>query len=321
MNTPILLITFNRPSHTRRVLEAILAAEPKDLYVFQDGAREGNEADVVKCQQVRDVINELTMHRASCAVHHNYSPINLGCGPGPMTAINWFFENVEQGIIFEDDCVAHPDFFLYCESLLQKYMDDDQISFIGGCNYGQELTTNCSYDFGSGHHETWGWATWKRKWIEFNYTLEDFDKEEFARIIKYYYPSIRQQNYWLRIFDVVKENQCNNSCWDYQFYFSMWRKKRLAIYPRVNLVSNVGMGDDATHTQCNNPLLSRKFETIFPLIHPERITINRNLDNYLMRQFIIPYEYGWTGIKRLPYKLNSFIKHLVGHQGPWLKHK
>lgn len=97
MNTPILLITFNRPSHTRRVLEAILAAEPKDLYVFQDGAREGNEADVVKCQQVRDVINELvTKHQTPITLHTNYSSINLGCGPGPMTGISWFFDNVEQ---------------------------------------------------------------------------------------------------------------------------------------------------------------------------------------------------------------------------------
>ena len=45
MTPPVLLITFNRPEHTRRVLEAILAAQPHDLYVFQDGAREGNVDD------------------------------------------------------------------------------------------------------------------------------------------------------------------------------------------------------------------------------------------------------------------------------------
>ena len=52
---PILLITFNRPEHTRRVLESIMAAQPKDLYVFQDGAREGNENDIKKCAEVRQV--------------------------------------------------------------------------------------------------------------------------------------------------------------------------------------------------------------------------------------------------------------------------
>lgn len=46
MNTPILLITFNRPKHTCRVMEAIMAAQPKDLFVFQDGACDGHEGDL-----------------------------------------------------------------------------------------------------------------------------------------------------------------------------------------------------------------------------------------------------------------------------------
>lgn len=99
MQVPILLITFNRPDHTRKVLERILEANPKDLYIFQDGAREGNENDTIRCQQVRDVIAELvgcdklidgqqTLHSTRYTLHFYGSPVNLGCGPGPMTALN-----------------------------------------------------------------------------------------------------------------------------------------------------------------------------------------------------------------------------------------
>ena len=56
-STPILFITFNRPENTRRVLEAILAAKPKDLYVFQDGARQECDSDIVNCRQVREIID------------------------------------------------------------------------------------------------------------------------------------------------------------------------------------------------------------------------------------------------------------------------
>ena len=101
---PILLITFNRPEHTRRVLEAIMAAHPKELYVFQDGAREGNENDLRKCSEVRQVVESLTKNTDIC-LHTLYSDKNLGCGPGPATAITWFFDNVEQGMIFKDDCL------------------------------------------------------------------------------------------------------------------------------------------------------------------------------------------------------------------------
>ena len=73
--TPILLITFNRPDHTRRVLTEILKQEPQLLYVCQDGAREGNENDRIKCQEVRDVINELTS--AYAVAHPNFSLFTL----------------------------------------------------------------------------------------------------------------------------------------------------------------------------------------------------------------------------------------------------
>ena len=59
LNTPILLIIFNRPSHTRKVLEVIRMQQPKQLFVFQDGVRNNNENDIVKCPEVRNVVKEL----------------------------------------------------------------------------------------------------------------------------------------------------------------------------------------------------------------------------------------------------------------------
>ncbi len=319
MNTPILLITFNRPEHTRKVLEAIMAAQPKDLYVFQDGAREGNEKDLVNCPKVREVVQNL-VEGTETNLHTYYSERNLGCGPGPMTAISWFFSNINRGVIFEDDCLPHPDFFQYCEELLARYETNHQVSFIGGCNYG--CSSNYSYDFCSGHHQTWGWATWKRTWQSFDYRLDSFSRKDFKRIIKFYYPSLKEQEYWLDIFDAVKKDQINGTCWDYQFYFSCWRKQAFAICPSVNLVSNVGYGEDATHTSNGaNALLSRNVDPIMPLNHPDKVKLNKNIDKHLMKSYIIPYYYGVEGLKRLPYRLNKRIKRLVGHEGPWLKKK
>ena len=104
--TPILLITFNRPDHVRRVLPEILKQDPLDLYVCQDGAREGNENDRIKCQEVRDVVKELTAPYAAehkeFTLHTLYHKQNFGCGRGPYEAMSWFFRNVEKGIILED---------------------------------------------------------------------------------------------------------------------------------------------------------------------------------------------------------------------------
>ena len=89
MKTPVLLITFNRPDHVRRVLSAIRDARPASLYVFQDGAREGNAVDAEKCPEVRAVVQELVDW--DCDLHTFYADRNFGCGAGPMTGINWFF--------------------------------------------------------------------------------------------------------------------------------------------------------------------------------------------------------------------------------------
>ena len=109
--TPILLITFNRPDHVRQVLSEIRKQQSVQLFVCQDGAREGNVLDAERVQQVRDVITELVDW--PCELHTLYQDKNLGCGPGPAAGITWFFEHVEMGIILEDDAVPHPDFFEY----------------------------------------------------------------------------------------------------------------------------------------------------------------------------------------------------------------
>lgn len=321
MYPSVLLITFNRPDNTLRVLESILSAKPKELFVFQDGPRESNDTDIVKCGEVRKIIEDKKAF-SDTDIYTNYSDTNLGCGRGPSSAISWFFENVEEGIIFEDDCIPHPDFFSYCCELLEKYRLDERIAFIGGCNYGYTFETDESYCFASGHHQTWGWATWKRSWSLFDYDLEGLTNNSFQRIVSNYYQSLRQREYWCNIFDLVKKDKMGGTCWDYQFYFSMWSKSMLAIYPRTNLVINIGTDEDATHTQNGNDrLFLSETHKIMPLVHPDRVTHNYKIDDFMMRNIIIPQEYGSEGVKRILHRINKRVKKIVGHQGPWIKRK
>lgn len=332
LTTPILLITFNRPDHTRWVLERILEAKPQELYVFQDGAREGNANDAAKCAEVRQIIETLWDNYLSHVVaenekqqpylHRYYSDINLGCGPGPVTAISWFFEHVEMGIVMEDDCLAHPDFFPYCEELLIRYQKDNCIGFIGGCNYqdGQKHG-NGSYYFSMGHHGTWGWASWQRVWNQFDYNLDSITEKEFAAIIRYYGRDPRFIVYWEDMFARIKKDRMNDSAWDYQFYFSCWKHHQLAIMPNVNLVSNIGDGIDATHTSGLSPMLYTMIYPILPLNHPVVVKQDCRADMYFHRTYIQSYDYGWRGLKRLPYRLNKYLKKILGHEGSWIKKK
>jgi len=323
VKTPILLITFNRPENTKRVLETVLLERPKELYVFQDGARKNNKEDEVKCAEVRKVIEDLTRDIPT-QIHTYCSEKNLGCGRGPLTAISWFFQNVGQGIVFEDDCIPHHDFFPYCEELLEKYKDDTRISFIGGCNFDdkEKSKEDYSYGFCSGHHETWGWATWKRSWNLMDYTLKTVSEKDFRKLLNRYVRTWKHREYWWFIYGMVKKDQMEGTCWDYQFYFSCWNRNMMAIYPKTNLVNNVGFGNDATHTKSeNNCLLSRKSDFIMPLMHPEKVILDVDYDYRLTRNFDLQHEYGISGIKRFPYRVNRWLKRILGHQGSWIKRR
>jgi hypothetical protein len=46
---------------------------------------------------------------------------------GVSGGIERFFEHEEQAIILEDDCLLHPDFFRFCDELLDCYVDDERI--------------------------------------------------------------------------------------------------------------------------------------------------------------------------------------------------
>lgn len=315
-STPILLITFNRPSHTRKVFEVIRKQQPKQLFVFQDGARDNNDNDAIKCAEVRQVVKELVDW--DCDLKTYYSDINLGCGHGPATAITWFFENVVEGIILEDDCIPHKDFFKYCQELLEKYRNSDKISFISGVNFQDGIQRgDGSYYFSLGNQATWGWATWKRNWDDFDYYLRGFSIKYFSNIIKTKMPSLRQRNYWLNIFEMTFEHRINETSWDYQFWFKSWEKDQLAIIPNVNLISNIGNDEEATHSMSSTMVHKDTFH-ILPLIHPTKIKHNIEADLYMQKVHITPYNYGWSGMKRFPYMINLMLKRKLGHKGPWI---
>ena len=278
--TPILLITFNRPDHTRRVLTEILKAEPQDLYVCQDGAREGNENDYIKCHEVRNVVNELTSAYKSShehfTLHTLYQQKNLGCGPGPQAGITWFFENVEQGIIMEDDCLPHPDFFGYCEELLERYKDNPQVQFINSTLYHNRWKCEDSYGF-SHYMVTGAWAAWRNTWQGFDLDLRDLDTQSLSNHVYQLTQSREEADWWYAKVCKIQNDAKKKSYWDYQMQIHLFQNNALTIHPAVNLISNIGFDAEGTHTLTNDGRGDKETQPILPLIHPNEIKVKNSL--------------------------------------------
>lgn len=252
LQTPILLITFNRPDHTRRTLAEILKSEPQDLYVCQDGAREGNENDRVKCQEVRDVINELTSPYAvahpTFTLHTLYQTTNLGCGPGPAAGITWFFENVEMGIIMEDDCLPSSTLIAFESELLEKYKDDERISIITGTNaLSKWRSYRYDYIFAKSGGMTMGsWASWRRAWKYFDWEIKNWGNPETKELMR---KVLGDKKYAeaAPFYDRIYANPPRDA-WDYQWAYARTLHDTYTIVSTVNQMSNIGFGEESTHT-------------------------------------------------------------------------
>lgn len=237
---PILFIIFNREDTSRKVFDEIKKIQPAKLYIAADGPRKYKNEDE-KCLNTRNIIKI----DWDCEVKTLYRNENLGCKKAVSEAITWFFENEDDGIILEDDCLPNQSFFYFCESMLNLYKNDNTVMHIGGCNFQQNQPLT-NYYFSKYVH-VWGWASWKRAWQNYNSDLNNSQIESIKNLLNDKNRFSNDENkYWQKTLKNLIEN--NIDTWDYQWVFHIWQNNGLAITPPCNLISNIGFNQDATHT-------------------------------------------------------------------------
>lgn len=243
LHTAVLFLVFNRLNTTQQVFGAIRQAKPPKLYIAADGPRENKEGEVAAVQSVRDYI--MSNIDWECEVKTLFRDKNLGCKYAVSGAIDWFFTQEEQGIILEDDCLPSQSFFWYCENLLDKYRHDDSICLISGYGRGSEpFIKNADYGFCK-YALIWGWASWARVWKKYDPEMSDwprFSKQVLRNISK----KRGTRRYWFDAFSLTYKHQIDT--WDYQLHYFLQKNGGKSIVPRLNLISNIGFGADATHT-------------------------------------------------------------------------
>lgn len=272
MKSPILFLVFNRPDTTSKVFEVIKKARPPKLYIAADGPRKNRAGEEEKCRQVRDIVSQVDW---DCEVKTLFQNTNLGCGKGPCTGISWFFEQEEEGIVLEDDILPDIDFFEYCDELLEKYRNTEEVGLITGRNYlyGDRVSED-SYFFSTSYH-IWGWASWKRVWENYQFDINKVDKKALLRSLKSFIGD-KSQNYWKwQYFKTKAQKPLSYTWWDYQLFFSLIINRMLCIVPNINLIKNIGFGEDATHTTSGAQKdIEYDSGKILPLVHPDKITRN-----------------------------------------------
>ena len=299
INSPVVLIIFNRPDTTLKVFEQIKKAQPKKLFVIVDGPRKNQPHELEKCDECKSIIESIDWE---CEVFKNYSETNLGCKNRVASGLNWVFEHVDEAIILEDDCLPNQSFFRFCDELLERYRYDERIMIISGTNVlGKWKDTSQSYHFAySGG--IWGWATWKRAWQYYDMDMKQWEDDEVRDRIKDVITYPKWYKSIMKSFESSYKKKGNN--WGYPWAFARFIQSGMAIVPSVNLISNIGWGRNATHTSFGDSNLANLlvFKMKFPLKHKLNVVVDRDFDKEYIDKL---YQ---SLIKRKIRKLKRIIK-------------
>lgn len=281
---------FNRPDYTKAVFAEIRKAQPKKLFIVADGPRMASEEAI--CKETRAIVENIDW---PCEVHRNYAEKNLGLKERFRSGLDWFFENVEAGIILEDDCLPNPSFFRFASEMLERYKDNERIMIISGDKFLSDFNIKDSYLF-SRYFPIWGWATWRRAWKKYDVAIESWKLSESKKRLKKMYTQKYMVNYTSRLFDGIRSGKFNT--WDIQWLYACLMSNGLCIIPGRNLVSNIGVS--GTHQGgYNQNLPTYDIYTAGALRHPETITENTNYDHtFYERDFKPKPQTLWAHLRR-----------------------
>lgn len=237
---PVLVVVFNRPDVTRQMIDALREARPDRLFVAADGPRADHPDDAERCRQVRAELERIDWPCEVSVLAHDR---NLGLQEAMVTAISWFFEQVEAGVVLEDDCLVHPDFFRLCDDVLERYAEVPEVMYVTALNMapGETFAGGASWTFASAGH-IWGWATWRRAWQGYDARLSDWPQHaaEFGPGESKLRRAIGAK--------AAAAHSGEKHTWARAWHYHVAKHRGLVVVPATNLVRNVGFGPDATHT-------------------------------------------------------------------------
>lgn len=290
--TPILFLIYNRPDLTEKVFSKIRKIKPKKLFISADGPK--NETEKENCEKTRDIINKVDW---PCQLETLFQEENLGCKLAVSSAISWFFDHVENGIILEDDTVPNMSFFHFCEELLDMYQDDKKVMSITGVSWTKpSFVEPFSYYF-STYPGIWGWATWKDRWNKFDLEMKGFKEFIGSNILDEICFSSKEKKVIENYLNEVYHNKIDT--WDYIWHYTNYLNKGLCIRPNKNLVSNIGFDHRSTHTKDKTSIrFNQKSHSINKTLkHPKKILRNKEADYYLINTTFFPKRSVFYSIK------------------------
>ncbi len=301
---PIALFVYNRPEHLLRMLANLKkneGAADSVLYVFSEGPKENaNEEERKRIREVRQIIREIKGFKE---VIISEALTNKGCANSIVEGISKVLEKHERVIVLEDDILTHHLFLSFCNAGLELYKDEETIKQIGGFMFPSKsplpIVLISKVNF------VWGWATWKRAWVEMDMNAERLLQEIKEKNLE---DAFNLQGRYPFLSILEQQIQGKIDTWDIAWYASVFLRNGKTILPGNSLTQNIGMDGSGTHftSIMKNPVTFFQVNNDILNHFPTNLTADERVQNKIFNAI---HDWNRVSIKsKVRYKLNSIAK-------------
>jgi len=258
---PIALFVYNRPEHTRRTLKYLqenLLAEESRLFVFADAAQANQDEEQVK--EVRALVQQCTGFKSVKLLAQTK---HLGLANSIIAGIDQLVNEYGKVIVFEDDLLSSPYTLTYFNEALNRYAHESKVMQIAAYMFPLKDTSALPQTFFLRSASSWGWATWKRAWDDFDPDINRLYRQfDSAKIDRFTFDGL--MNYWKQLLDFKAGK---NDSWAIRWHASIFLKNGLVLYPSKSLIENIGHDGSGVHSIIEDTYdvhMSRKAVTNYP---------------------------------------------------------
>ena len=277
MDTAIILFVYNRPEHTRKVLDGLKNNNIKELYVFGDGIKEAKHKENVEL--TRRLINDINW----CKVRVEYSNKNRGLANSVIYGISKVFKmGYKKVIVIEDDCIPKSDFIEYMEKAFDFYEKDERIMHISG--FGLPLKQEIKKStYITPYPCSWGWGTWKKYWEKCDFYRDNEYKSLLndPKQIEKFNSSGSAFSEFLRM---QLEGKVNS--WLIRWYYHIFRNNGMCVWKTESSIVNDGFDGTGVHKVKFDRFNQRFSDYRKSLVFEEDNTPNKQIIKEFKRYFI-----------------------------------
>lgn len=269
MKIATILFTYNRPTHTKQVLDALKKNTiiPEKLLVFHDGIKENTDTE--KWNEVEKIIRDINW----CDAEVHTMEYNKGLADSVIDGVTYALKMHEAVIVLEDDCIPQPLFMEYMLQSLEKYEHEKSVYSIGGTAEPIDVPANGTDAYFIGRINSWGWATWRDRWAKY---VRDY--RMFGRIKK-----DKELGEWLSIWGqdleptLIGNIRGETDSWAVFWALCVIKEHGLCLAPYHSYVENVGFDGSGVHCGSVKPDFKIVNNSDEKIILPDKIEV---VDNY-----------------------------------------